>query len=240
MIWKIFDRRFAFSDPEKTMTKSVKEQIEHLSEFALHERVRLLRCRLEQRTRYLAVCLENIYQSQNASAVLRTCDAFGVQDVHVVEHLHEYRINPDVSLGSEKWITLNRYSEPSDKVVERLRGNGYRIIATCPSENGVSLNEFDLAAGKCVLIFGTELTGLSDEVLSRADEFLYIPMRGFVESLNISVSAAIILHELTSRLRELNLAWQLSDEERDMLMLHWLKLSVRSSRHILERFFALR
>ena len=218
------------------MQKNLKEQIEYLSQFALPRRVNLFRSRLAQRTRYLTVCLENIYHSQNASAVLRTCDAFGIQDVHIMENRNEYRINPDVSLGAEKWITLHRYSVPTATALEQLRSAGYRIIATRPSEKGVALSEFDVTQGKCALIFGTELTGLSDEALDQADEFLHIPMRGFVESLNISVSAAIILHELSSKLRTHNVNWPLTEDDRDELMLHWLKLSVRSADRLLLDF----
>ncbi|MDR2563757.1 MAG: RNA methyltransferase [Prevotellaceae bacterium] len=216
------------------MEKSVKEQIEYLSGFALSRRVSMFRRRLAERTRYLTVCLENIYQSQNASAVLRTCDAFGIQDVHILENINAYNINPDVSLGSEKWLTLQRYSVTPTVALEQLRAKGYRLIATCPSEKGLSLDEFDVSAGKCALIFGSELTGLSDEALSCADEFLYIPMRGFVESLNISVSAAIILHALSSNLRAHKVCWQLSEDESEELMLQWLKLSVKSSKRLLD------
>jgi tRNA (guanosine-2'-O-)-methyltransferase len=214
---------------------SLKEQIEYLSGFALPARVEAMRNKLKYRTRYLTVCLENIYQSQNASAVIRSCDAFGVQDLHVIENIYDYQLNPDVSMGAEKWITLNRYEGSSAGVVEHLRSEGYRIIATSPVEKGTSLDVFNLMAGKCAFFFGTELSGLSPDILNRADELLYIPMRGFVESLNISVSAAVIMHELTVRLRRRKTGWQLTDEEHDTLMLHWLKLSVRSSEMILAR-----
>jgi tRNA (guanosine-2'-O-)-methyltransferase len=212
---------------------SLKEQIEYLSGFALPARVEVLRDKLKSRTRYLTVCLENIYQSQNASAVIRSCDAFGVQDLHVIENIFDYQLNPDVSMGAEKWITLNRYEGSSAGVVEHLRSEGYRIIATSPVEKGTSLDVFNLTAGKCAFFFGTELSGLSGDILNRADELLYIPLRGFVESLNISVSAAVIMHELTVRLRRRKTGWQLTEDERDTLMLHWLKLSVRSSEMIL-------
>ena len=90
----------------------IKKQIDYLSTFALPGRVDVLRRKLLDRTRYVTVCLENIYQSQNASAVIRCCDAFGVQDLHVIENIHSYTINPDVALGAEKWVSLNRYPGP--------------------------------------------------------------------------------------------------------------------------------
>jgi tRNA (guanosine-2'-O-)-methyltransferase len=215
--------------------KSIKEQVQYLSAFVLERRWLQLNKMLDLRTRYITVCLENIYQSQNASAALRTCDAFGIQDVHVIEQSNVFVINPDVAMGTEKWLNLYKYNDLT--AIDNLRKNGYRIVATTPRENSTALNDFDLSKGKTALFFGTELTGLSDGMMEQADEFLYIPMYGFVESFNISVSASIILHHLSTKLRCGYMAWQLTEEESDTILLRWLKSSVRSSELLLERFF---
>ena len=217
--------------PEKT----IKEQIQYLSSFVLEQRWLQLNRVLDMRTRYLTVCLENIYQSQNASAVLRTCDAFGIQDVHVIEQSNEFAINPDVSLGTDKWLSI--YKHNTLGMIDGLRSNGYRIVATTPRDNSVSIDNFDLSKGKTALFFGTELTGLSDEMMSKADEFLYIPMYGFVESFNISVSASIILHHFVTKLKGSSIQWQLSDEDKNTILFKWIKSSIRSSGLLLERFF---
>lgn len=213
--------------------------IEYLSEFVKEERLEVLQSNLRFRTRYLTVCLEDIYQSQNASAVLRSCDAFGIQDIHIIEDKNKYQLNPMVTRGSSKWLDLykyNRGNNPSLDAVNSLKNKGYRIVATSPHIGDTSLEKFDLSKGKTALIFGTELTGISQIVEENADEFLKIPMYGFVESLNISVSAAIILHYLTLKLRSTNISWQLGKEEQESLLLQWLKITIREVEKIIQRY----
>jgi len=214
--------------------------IEYLSGFITENRLEQLKHVLEHRTRYLTVVLEDIYQSQNASAVLRTCDCFGVQDVHIIENRNEYKINPDVALGASKWLSLNYYKEKENNTLEainKLKRAGYRIVATTPHTNDVNLEDFDLNKGKSALVFGTELTGVSEVVLENADEFMKIPMYGFTESFNISVSAAITLHHLVYKMKESSMAWHLSDEERDGIMLSWLRRSIKKSDIIEKRYY---
>jgi len=210
---------------------------------------------LANRTKYVTVLLEDIYQSQNASAVLRTCDCFGIQDVHIVEESNDYELNPDVSLGSNQWLSLTYYSErgegagPRDRrkpgkqgganivrAVEALREKGYRIVATSPHREGSSPEEFDLLKGKALLMFGTELNGLSESALEMADEYLRVPMTGFTESLNISVSAAVILYTIRKRLDASPVSWRLEEEESRPIYLDWLRNSIRMSEAIERKF----
>lgn len=205
----------------------------------MEERLEVLLSSLRFRTRYLTVCLEDIYQSQNASAVLRSCDAFGIQDIHIIEDKNKYQTNPMVTRGSSKWLNLYKYNQganPSLEAIANLKKKGYRIVATTPHIGDTSLECFDLSRGKVALIFGTELTGISPTIEQNADEFLKIPMCGFVESLNISVSAAVILHYLTLKLRNMNISWQLSRDEQESLLLQWLKISIRESDKIIQRY----
>ena len=203
-----------------------------LKEYVTPRRLEKMEDVLSFRTDYITVALEDIYQPHNASAVLRSCDAFGVQDVHIIENRNKYRINPGVSLGSSQWLTLNRYSQTENNSIEAvkaLKESGYRIVATMPYDTDVNLEDFDLEKGKCALFFGTEMHGLSDTILSEADEFMKIPMFGFVESFNISVSCAVSLHHLTYKLRSSSIPWQLSEERKEDIFLDWLKGSVKNS-----------
>jgi tRNA (guanosine-2'-O-)-methyltransferase len=203
--------------------------IDYLCGFVTEERLGTMRRVLEERTRYLSVVIEDIYQPHNASAVLRTCDCFGIQDVHIVENRNAYRVNPGVELGTAQWLSLHRYNGgPSNTpaAIDALRSAGYRIVATTPHTNQRSLADFDLEAGPVALLFGNELEGLSETAFNLADEHLVIPMFGFVESFNISVSAAIILHALSSRLRASPIAYHISSEERDEILLQWLRGSI--------------
>ena len=185
---------------------------------------------LAQRTRYMTVALEDIYQSQNASAVLRTCECFGVQDVHIVENYNPYNINPMVLKGSDKWLSIHRYNRSNNNTAEavhRLKSEGYRVVATSLCEKSITLNSFDVECGKFVVIFGNEHQGVSEYMMGQADEYLKIPMCGFTQSLNISVAVGVIVSQLTEKIRNSHAAWQLTDAEKDILRVQWLQSSVK-------------
>lgn len=217
--------------------------INYLSAFITEERLSAFERVLAKRTRYISVVLEDIYQAHNASAVLRTCDCFGIQDVHVIERRNNYSVSRGVALGSDKWLTISRHSGSGIKtsdVYTGLREKGYRIVATTPHQGDVTLNSFDLTKGKVALIFGTELNGLTEEAISEADEYLKIPMLGFTESFNISVSAAIILNHLSDNLRSGDIDWNLTDEESAVLKLEWLKKSIKSAEQLERKFYLMK
>ncbi|MGW8316724.1 MAG: TrmH family RNA methyltransferase [Bacteroidales bacterium] len=213
--------------------------LDHLSGFVTENRYSLFRQVVEKRTRYVTLLLEDIYQSQNASAVLRTCDCLGIQDVHIVEQRNEYDINREVALGSDQWLTLNYYREEGDPIhgaVRKLKTKGYRIVATSPHHGGNTPESIDLEQGKIALMFGTELNGLTDQAMALADEFIQISMVGFTESYNISVSAAVILYQIRNRLEQSAINWKLSEPEQSALLLEWLKSSIKMSEQIENQF----
>ena len=208
----------------------MKNLIQHLSGFLSTPRLETFHKVLEQRTRYATVVLEDIYQSQNASAVLRSCDCLGVQNVHIIENKNKFNLNPEVVLGSAKWLNLNKYNKEENNTndtIKELRSQGYRIVATSPHRNDVNLDDLDLEKGKVALLFGSELKGLTDNALDQADEYLKIPNVGFTESFNISVSAAVILYQLTRKLRSSEIEWRLPEKEKDELLLEWLRISIK-------------
>lgn len=225
-----------------------KALIQYLSGFATENRLNLINSVLNNRTRYITVVLEDIFQSQNASAVLRTCECMGIQDVYIIENKNRLTLNRDVVLGSVNWLSLHRYKQPNSdsttdvnntkQALTELKNNGYRIVATTiNNSNCTTLPNFNLLKGKAALIFGTELTGISNTVTEMADEFLTIPMFGVTESLNISVSVAIIVQHLSAQLRTLSVNWQLTESEKDELKLVWLRNSVRSAKDLEKHFF---
>ncbi len=215
------------------------ELISYLRNFVTEDRFELFRKTAKERTRYLTIVLEDIFQPHNASAVLRSCDCFGVQDVHIIENENKYTVNPDVALGASKWLSLYKYNSEKNNTLQTikiLKNKGYRIIATTPHVNDVNLENFDITKGKFALMFGSELPGLSDIALENADAFLKIPMFGFTESFNISVSAAIILHHLTLKLRQSDIDFKINDSEQREIILEWLKKSIKKSDTIISEF----
>ena len=193
---------------------------------------------IQHRTRHLTIVLEDIYQPHNAAAVLRSCDCFGIQNVHVIENQNNFEANPDVELGSAKWVTLIRHNakeENTSDCIASLKKNGYKIVVTSPHKNDCSIEELDIT-NKTALFFGTEMRGATSIAFEQADAFVKIPMVGFTESLNISVSAAVTLYTLTSRLKKSSLNWRLSLAEEQEILLQWLKNSIPKS-EILEKDF---
>lgn len=212
----------------------------YLSGFVTERRLERLQHVLEYRTRYITVALEDIYQPHNASAVLRTCDGFGVQDVHIIENRNTYKVNPDVALGSSQWLNLIKYNRSGDNTsaaVSSLKGAGYRVIATSPHRKDTALEELDLGDGKVAFLLGNELDGLSPGAVEQADEHLRIPIYGFVESFNISVAAAIVLHHTTLQLRNSGLPWRLSEAEKETIMLEWLRNSTQRSETLEREYY---
>lgn len=208
--------------------------LRYLEGFLSEERKQRFLEVLAQRTKFLTVAIEDVYQLHNTSAVIRSCDAFGIQGVHVVEDRFGNRLDKNIAMGAEQWVDVSRYQTAGD-CIAHLKTEGYQIIATTPHDDTTLLDDFE-CSNKMALWFGTEKEGLSTEVLQRADGFLKIPMVGFSESLNISVSAAIIIQELTQRLRKSSLPWQLSESEILTYRLDWTKKSIKEVEGIIQRY----
>ncbi len=205
------------------------EFLDYLSEYLTENRRQLFEKVIRFRTRHITVVLEDIYQPHNASAVLRSADLTGIQDIHIIENRNRYQVNPEVAMGSSKWLNMVKYNETEDNTLaayDALRKAGYRIVATTPHTNDQTLDEIPLDR-KMALVFGTELNGLSDTAITHADEYLRIPMYGFTESYNISVSAALTLFTLTEKLRKSSVSWRLSEEERLDTLIEWAKRSIK-------------
>ena len=210
-------------------TVNKKELLEYLYGFMSENKMNLFDKTIAERTRHVTIALENIYQPQNASAVLRTCDVFGIQDVHIIENDNEYNINPRVVHGASKWIDLYKYSDKENNTLEcinKLKEDGYKVYATTPHTNDCLIQDIPLD-NKIALMFGTELTGLSDIAMDNVDGFVKIPMYGFTESLNISVSASICLYELSKRLKSSAINWQFTEEEKIEQLIIWAKKVIK-------------
>ena len=208
--------------------------LEHLKSFLTERRRTLFEQVLAERTRHFTVVTEDVYQMHNTSAVMRSCDVFGIQDLHVVEERLGKKMDREIAMGAQKWVNLYRYPKIDD-CISHLKNAGYQIIATTPHNDSQLLADFDVTQ-KAAFFFGRETEGVSDTVMQAADGFLKIPMYGFTESLNISVSAAIILQQVVTKLKQTDVAWQLSEEEKQLLELEWTKKTIKSAPDIIERY----
>lgn len=209
--------------------------LKYLESFLTPRRLNLYKKVLDERTNHFTVAIEDVYQLHNTSAVIRSCDVFGVQNVHVIEEVNVKRIDREIAMGAQKWVDINRYSTTKE-CISTLQNSGYQIVATTPHDDSKTLQDFDITK-PAAFFFGREQQGLSDQVLDMADAKLHIPMVGFTESLNISVSAAIILQHVTSRLRSTDIKWQLSEEDKLAKRMEWTKKLIKSHKQIVARYY---
>ena len=212
------------------------ERTDYMSGFLTGERIQTLRRTLAMRTRYMTILTENAFHPQNASALVRHCEAFGVQDLHTVETMCRFDPSVNIVRGTDKWIDIIRH-DSTEEAIASLKASGYRIVATTPHRESCTPETFDVEKGRFCLVFGTEHAGVSPQIISAADEFLRIPMCGMVESLNVSASAAILIYMLSQRMRLSDVEWRLSEAECSEVMFRWVMSSVRDARRILERRF---
>lgn len=222
-----------------SLTAKEYQLISHFAQFITDHKKQFIQKVLSERTRHVTVVLEDIFQSQNSSAVVRTCECMGLQDIHLVENISKYHVNTRVLKGSHKWMNMVRYRTPNVNNTEvcfkYLKEQGYNIYTADPSEDGVSIHELD-PTKRTAIVFGNELRGTSQYAIDHCDQKIRIPMYGFTESLNISVSVAICLNTIIAKLHSINWSYGLSDAEKDELTLQWYRKIVRKS-DLLEKQF---
>ncbi len=211
-----------------------RERIEYLAQFMLPERLATLQRAVANRTKYMTLLAENMFHPQNASALVRHCEAFGVQNLHTVQTLCKFNPNVDIVRGTDKWIDIHRHNSTAEALAA-LKSEGYRIIATTPHRESCTPESFDVTKGKFAIVMGTEKTGISDEVMAAADEFMRIPMCGMVESLNVSACAAIIVYMLSERMRHEVEGWQLTEQEQTRTLYKWIVDTVKDAEPLLKR-----
>lgn len=212
----------------------LKERLEYMSQFLTEERKEVLQRTVASRTHYMRILTENMFHPQNASAIMRHCEAFGIQQIHTVEDRCKFDPSVNIVRGTQKWVDVEHH-ETTREALAALKSEGYRIVATTPHRCSVTPETFDVTKGKFVLVFGTEHAGISDEVIEAADDFLMIPMCGMVESLNVSASAAILIYMLSERIRQSVPDWELTDDQRLKLLTRWTMSSVRDFEGILRK-----
>ncbi|WKW45677.1 RNA methyltransferase [Myroides sp. JBRI-B21084] len=210
------------------------DYLSYLSGFITQNRMLGFEKVLENRTNHFCVAVEDVYQLHNTSAVMRSCEVFGVQNLHVIEQKFSKTIDKQIAMGAEKWVDIQMHKS-TQTCISEIKSKGYQIVATTPHKDAFLLDDFDITKPSA-LFFGTEKMGLSSEIMDQADTYIKIPMYGFTESLNISVSAAIILNNITTRLRKSSIDWQLSEEELLTKKIDWARKSIKDIDFITERF----
>ena len=216
------------------------EILTYLQTFLTPHRIEKFKEILNKRTRHFTVAIEDVYQSHNASAILRSCEVFGVQDVHIIEKNYIFKNSNQVSKNADKWLSIFKYKNYKNNslaCISALKSKGYQIVATTPHTDSCLLQDFDISK-RAAFFFGVEKEGLSEDVLKNADVTLKIPMYGFTESLNISVAAAIVLQHCSTKIHQSEIDWQLTETEKKSLELEWTKKTIKDVDKIVDRYLA--
>ena len=208
--------------------------VAYLESFVSNDRLKRFEEVLSLRTKYLTVVMEDVYHLHNASAVIRSADIFGIQEVHVIERKFGKRLDKKIALGAQKWTDIHRYKS-TEECLRTLKKRDYTLVATTPRKDALPIEALNIS-GKIAFLFGAEKEGLSAAALDQANQFVHIPMVGFTKSLNVSVAAAIILQQMTIKLRTSDLTWQLTDGEKEAKRLDWIKRSIKDIDQIIERY----
>lgn len=214
------------------------DYLTYIEDFITEDRQQRFLDILQSRTKHFTVAIEDVFQLHNTSAVMRTCEVFGIQELNVIEERFGKDIDKEIAMGAQKWVDVNRF-DSTMACITSLKEQGYKIIATSPHNNSCLLDEFDINQ-PAALFFGTEKSGLSEEVIKAADGFIKIPMAGFTESLNISSSAAIIIQHLTNRLRQSDTDWQLTEDEVIQKRIDWTRKSIKDIDFITQKYLEAR
>jgi tRNA (guanosine-2'-O-)-methyltransferase len=189
------------------------------------ERIKKAKQVLSLRQPDLRVALEEVTNTHNASAVVRTCDAAGIMHVEIISASGEpFPVNRAISTRAEKWLRFNYYSSTSD-CLKHLKDEGFTIAATHLGEEAVPYTSLDYTE-PIVIVFGNESEGISEEALKLSDHIIKIPMVGMVQSLNLSVSVGIILYEAMKQRQDKGYYAnsRLSSDEFQSFLNQWLKI----------------
>ena len=214
--------------------KTNQEIYDYLQQFLTDERLSKIEHFSKESSDFVLPVMEDVYQFRNAAAIVRSVEACGFHHVVALEEENVFNPNLKVTKGAETWVQVEKMSNNLDSLKE-IKSRGYRILAVSPEKNATMLPDYEVKE-PIALVFGTELEGVSDEILDFADETLAIPMFGFTKSFNVSVAAAICMYELKQKLMKSGIEYQLSDEKLLELKIRWAKNSIKSSEQILERF----
>jgi len=213
----------------------LKKLVEELGSHVSKNKYNLVHKNSFERTRQITTVFEDLYQAHNISACLRTCECFGLTDVHIIENTNEYVTTDNIDMGSSKWLNVHRYNSFKNNTIEciqKLKENKYLIMGMDLSDNSINIG--DVPVNKNIaFIYGKEEEGLSDIVHEHADKIVKLPIYGFTQSFNVSVSVAVTLTHIIPRLRNED-TWALSEVDRYELLRVWFKKIITKSDQVEE------
>lgn len=209
---------------------------DYLKQFLTEERLNKIEHFSQESSDFVLPVMEDIYQYRNAAAIVRSVEACGFHHVIALEEENVFNPNLKVTKGAETWVQVEKMPSNLNALLE-IKKRGYKILAVSPEKNATLLPDYEVKE-PIALVFGTELEGVSNEILDFADETLAIPMYGFTKSFNVSVAAAICMYELKQKLISSDLDYKLSEEKLLRMKIRWSVNSIRSGEEILKKYLS--
>ncbi len=214
--------------------KTPHEIYDYIKQFLTEERLNKIEHFSVESSDFVLPVMEDVYQYRNAAAIVRSVEACGFHQVVALEEENVFNPNLKVTKGADTWVKVEKLPRNLASLQE-IKSRGYKILAVSPEKNATMLPDYEVKE-PIALVFGTELEGVSQEILDFADETLAIPMYGFTKSFNVSVAAAICMYELKQKLIKSNIDYKLSEEKLLQIKIRWALNSIKSGEMILEKF----
>ncbi len=216
------------------MMKDLAQTFEYLKQFLTEERLSKIEHFSPESSDFVLPVLEDVYQFRNAAAIVRSVEACGFHKVVALQEENNFEPNLRVTKGADTWVEVEKLSRNIASLQE-IKNRGYKIVAVSLENNAKMLPEYEVTE-PMALVFGTEMEGVSQEILDFADETLAIPMYGFTRSFNVSVAASICMYELKQKLMKSGIDYKLSEEKRLKMKIRWAVNSIRSGEEILNHY----
>ncbi len=215
----------------------MKEKIAFLESLLSEKRLERIKEVIDYKIQNITIVLDNLLDSHNTSAILRTAEGLGIKDVYIIEKDYQFEINKGITKYSHKWLDLHRFKD-YEPCVKELKKREYKIFIANVGEKSLKLTDIEIKPdNKYAFVVGNEHGGISGEILKYADYEFTIPMYGFTESFNVSVASAIILSHTTYLYRKaLQQKSDLTEQQKEELYFDFLKKAVKNSDILLKSF----
>lgn len=207
---------------------------EYLKQFLTEERLAKIEHFSQESSDFVLPVVEDVYQFRNAAAIVRSVEACGFHKVVALQEEYSFEPNLRVTKGADTWVEVEKLPRNMESF-QNIKDRGYKIVVVSLENNAKMLPEYEITE-PIALVFGTEMEGVSQEILDFADETLAIPMYGFTRSFNVSVAASICMYELKQKLIKSDIDYKLSEEKLLRMKILWAVNSMRSGQQIFEKY----
>ncbi|MCY0977969.1 RNA methyltransferase [Chryseobacterium wangxinyae] len=207
---------------------------EYLKQFLTEERLKKIEHFAPESSDFVLPVLEDVYQFRNAAAIVRSVEACGFHKVVALQEENNFEPNLKVTKGADTWVEVEKLPRNMESF-QKIKDKGYKIVVVSLENDAKMLPDYEITE-PIALVFGTEMEGVSQEILDFADETLAIPMYGFTRSFNVSVAASLCMYELKQKLMKSGIDYKLNDEKLLRMKIRWTVNSIRSGEQIYNKY----